>query len=249
MTDVFVPQPQSSQNHRAEIAGGNGSAAHSERTGEVPVVEATPAVPKLIGGSPPGAATLEARDACAWFGDHLALEGVFLTMEAGRVTALIGPSGCGKSTFLRLLNRMHELVPGSAMAGEILLDGDDIYGADMRAQVIRTRIGMVFQKPNPFPAMSIRENVLAGLKLTKIRCSDHDGLVEQSLQRAGLWREVRDRLGSPGARSPVGNSSGFASRGRWPLPRTCCSWTSPARLSIPRRRGASKRRSPNCART
>ena len=162
------------------------------------MVEAPRTAPALIGGSPPGAATLEARDACAWFGDHLALEGVFLTMEAGRVTALIGPSGCGKSTFLRLLNRMHELVPGSAMAGEILLDGDDIYGASTRAQVIRTRIGMVFQKPNPFPAMSIRENVLAGLKLTKIRCSDNDALVEQSLQRAGLWREVRDRLGSPG---------------------------------------------------
>ena len=199
MTDVFVPQPQSSENHRAEASSEDASAdVGTERTSEVPVVEATRVVPTLIGGSPPGAAKLEARDACAWFGDHLALEGVFLTMEAGRVTALIGPSGCGKSTFLRLLNRMHELVPGSAMAGEILLDGDDIYGADMRAQVIRTRIGMVFQKPNPFPAMSIRENVLAGLKLTKIRCSDHDGLVEQSLQRAGLWREVRDRLGSPG---------------------------------------------------
>jgi phosphate transport system ATP-binding protein len=201
VTDVFVPQPQSSENHQAATpAESVSSDVGSERTGEVPVAEAkaTRAVPTLIGGSPAGAATLEARDACAWFGDHLALEGVFLTMEAGRVTALIGPSGCGKSTFLRLLNRMHELVPGSAMAGEIFLDGDDIYGANMRAQVIRTRIGMVFQKPNPFPAMSIRENVLAGLKLTKIRCSDHDGLVEQSLQRAGLWREVRDRLGSPG---------------------------------------------------
>jgi phosphate transport system ATP-binding protein len=99
---------------------------------------------------------------------------------------------------LRLLNRMHELVPGSAMAGDILLDGDDIYGANMRAQIIRTRIGMVFQKPNPFPAMSVRQNVLAGLKLTKIRCSDQDALVEQSLQRAGLWREVRERLDSPG---------------------------------------------------
>jgi phosphate transport system ATP-binding protein len=199
MTDVFVPQPQSAQNHRAEVRGANGSGdVDPEPTGEVPEVEALREPPQLIGGPPPGAATLEARDACAWFGDHLALEGVFLTMQAGRVTALIGPSGCGKSTFLRLLNRMHELVPGSAMAGEILLDGDDIYGASMRAQVIRTRIGMVFQKPNPFPAMSVRENVLAGLKLTKIRCNDHDALVELSLQRAGLWREVRDRLGSPG---------------------------------------------------
>jgi phosphate transport system ATP-binding protein len=199
MTDVYVPRPQSSPNHRAEALGGNeGPSVGSAATAEVPVVEASPAAPKLIGGPPPGAAALEARDACAWFGDHLALEGVFLTMQAGHVTALIGPSGCGKSTFLRLLNRMHELVPGSAMAGEILLDGEDIYGANMRAQVIRTRIGMVFQKPNPFPAMSVRDNVLAGLKLTKLRCTDHDALVERSLQRAGLWREVRDRLGNPG---------------------------------------------------
>jgi phosphate transport system ATP-binding protein len=141
---------------------------------------------------------VEARDACAWFGDRLVLEGVNLSMTSGEVTALIGPSGCGKSTFLRLINRMHELMPGSAMAGDILLNDEDIYDAAVRAQVIRTRIGMVFQKPNPFPAMSVRQNVLAGLKLTKIRCSDQDALVEQSLQRAGLWREVRERLDSPG---------------------------------------------------
>ena len=153
---------------------------------------------KLIGGPPPGSATLDARDACAWFGDRLVLEGVDLVMPAGQVTALIGPSGCGKSTFLRLLNRMHELVPGAALDGEILLDGDDIYLPGRRAQEIRTRIGMVFQKPNPFPAMSIRDNVLSGLKLAKIKCTDKDGLVEQSLERAGLWKEVRDRLASPG---------------------------------------------------
>src|SRR3954454_2078486 len=105
---------------------------------------------ELQGGPPPGAATLEARDACAWFGSHLVLEGVDLVMPAGEVTALIGPSGCGKSTFLRLLNRMHELVPSAALDGKILLDGEDIYGRTHRAQEIRTRIGMVFQKPNPF---------------------------------------------------------------------------------------------------
>ncbi len=110
MTDVYVPQPQSSSNHRTEAVG-DGS-PKSEHTAEVPVVESAPAAPTLIGGSTPGPATLEARDACAWFGDHLVLEGVFLTMQAAQVTALIGPSGCGKSTFLRLLNRMHELVPG-----------------------------------------------------------------------------------------------------------------------------------------
>jgi phosphate transport system ATP-binding protein len=153
---------------------------------------------ELTGGPPPGAATLEARDACAWFGDRLVLEGVDLVMPGGEVTALIGPSGCGKSTFLRLLNRMHELVPGAALDGQILLDGADIYERGMRAQQVRMRIGMVFQKPNPFPAMTIRENVLSGLKLSRIRCDDKNGLVEQSLVRAGLWKEVRDRLDSPG---------------------------------------------------
>jgi phosphate transport system ATP-binding protein len=153
---------------------------------------------ELVGGPPPGAATLEARDACAWFGSRLVLEGVDLVMPGGAVTALIGPSGCGKSTFLRLLNRMHELVPGAALDGEILLDGDDIYERGTRPQQVRMRIGMVFQKPNPFPAMTIRENVLSGLKLSRIKCNDKDALVEQSLERAGLWREVRDRLDSPG---------------------------------------------------
>ncbi len=152
----------------------------------------------LVGGPPPGAATLEARDACAWFGSRLVLEGVDLVMPHGQVTALIGPSGCGKSTFLRMLNRMHELVPGAALDGQILLDGQDIYARGMRAQEVRLRIGMVFQKPNPFPAMSIRENVLAGLKLARVKCDDPDTLVEQSLIRASLWKEVRDRLDSPG---------------------------------------------------
>ncbi len=161
-----------------------------------PVAPRAPLV--LTGGPPPGAATLDARDACAWFGTRLVLEGVDLVMPAGQVTALIGPSGCGKSTFLRLLNRMHELVPGAALAGEILLDGADIYASGTRAQQVRLRVGMVFQKPNPFPAMSIRDNVLAGLKLARIKCSDADALVEQSLMRASLWREVRDRLHTPG---------------------------------------------------
>ena len=152
----------------------------------------------IIGGPPPGAATLEAKGACAWFGDRLVLEGVDLLMPAGQVTALIGPSGCGKSTFLRLLNRMHELIPGAALDGEILLDGEDIYATGTRAQQVRMRIGMVFQKPNPFPAMSIRENVLAGLKLARLKCDEKDDLVEQSLTRAGLWKEVRDRLDSAG---------------------------------------------------
>src|SRR6516165_6606845 len=145
-------------------------------------------------------ATLEARDITAWFGDHMVLEQVSLTMRAGEVTALIGPSGCGKSTFLRILNRMHQLVPGAALAGEVLLDGVDIYDASQRLTEARREIGMVFQKPNPFPAMSIYENVIAGLTLTgmKVKRDAKDAVVEECLTKAGLWREVRDRLRQPG---------------------------------------------------
>lgn len=143
---------------------------------------------------------LEARGISAWFGGHKVLEEVSLTMQAGKVTALIGPSGCGKSTFLRILNRMHELVPSASLAGEVLLDGDDIYDRDKKLQDARRHIGMVFQKPNPFPAMSIYDNVVSGLKLTGVRASrsDKDGLVERSLTAAGLWKEVKDRLKQPG---------------------------------------------------
>ena len=164
-------------------------------TVEVPVVRPRPT---LEGGPPSGPALLEARGACAWFGSRLVLEDVDLVMPRGQVTALIGPSGCGKSTFLRLLNRMHELVPGAALDGKVLLDGTDIYDRGMRAQQVRMRVGMVFQKPNPFPAMTVRENVLAGLKLARVRCADPESLVEWALERASLWREVRDRLDSPG---------------------------------------------------
>jgi phosphate transport system ATP-binding protein len=142
--------------------------------------------------------TLEARGVSCWFGERKVLEGVDLTFRQGVVTALIGPSGCGKSTFLRTLNRMHELVPGAGLAGEVLLDGLDVYGPGMRASEMRKRIGMVFQKPNPFPAMSIYGNVLAGSKLAGFKVDDKDGLVETSLRRAGLWTEVRGRLDSPG---------------------------------------------------
>ncbi|HEV7757869.1 MAG TPA: phosphate ABC transporter ATP-binding protein, partial [Acidimicrobiales bacterium] len=134
----------------------------------------------------------------AWYGAKHAVGDVSMDIYTNKITALIGPSGCGKSTYIRCFNRMHELVPGATLAGEVLLDGDDIYRHGIRAQQVRKRIGMVFQKPNPFPAMSIRDNVLSGLKLARVRCSNRDALVEQSLQRAGLWREVRDRLGDPG---------------------------------------------------
>jgi phosphate transport system ATP-binding protein len=141
---------------------------------------------------------LEARRVSAWFGTHKVLERVDLTMGAGEVTALIGPSGCGKSTFLRILNRMHEMVRGAALSGEVLLGGEDIYHPSQRAQEVRRRIGMVFQKPNPFPTMSVYDNVASGLKLAGIRVRDKDEVVELSLRRAGLWNEMRRRLRTPG---------------------------------------------------
>ncbi len=145
-------------------------------------------------------ATLRSEDVSAWFGQRKVLDRINLTMEPGQVTALIGPSGCGKSTFLRILNRMHELVPSASLAGKVLLDDVDIYDPTKRVTEARRDIGMVFQKPNPFPAMSIYENVIAGLKLTSIRKpkSEFDAIVEESLTKAGLWKEVKDRLDAPG---------------------------------------------------
>ena len=141
---------------------------------------------------------LRSTDISCWFGKRKVLEGINLAIPRHTVVALIGPSGCGKSTFLRTLNRMHELVPSAALAGSVYLDGKDIYGSELRPSEVRKRIGMVFQKPNPFPAMSIRENVLAGLKLTGQKPADADHLVEWALTRASLWTEVRDRLDTPG---------------------------------------------------
>jgi phosphate transport system ATP-binding protein len=153
-----------------------------------------------MGPTPGQASTLEARDISAWFGDHQVLDRVSLLMEARQVTALIGPSGCGKSTFLRILNRMHELVPSASLAGDVLLDGSDIYGLDKKLTEARRHIGMVFQKPNPFPAMSIYDNVLAGLKLTGTRKDQDakDEIVQSCLAKAGLWNEVSTRLRQPG---------------------------------------------------
>jgi phosphate transport system ATP-binding protein len=145
-------------------------------------------------------AGLEARDISAWFGTHHVLDRVSLVMEPGEVTALIGPSGCGKSTFLRILNRMHEMIGIASLAGEVLLDGEDIYDAQKKLTDARRQIGMVFQKPNPFPAMSIYDNVVASYRLTgtKISSSEKDEVVESCLTKAGLWTEVRDRLRAPG---------------------------------------------------
>lgn len=141
---------------------------------------------------------LETKNVHAWFGKHHVLSDVSLQFPERTVTGLIGPSGCGKSTFIRLLNRMHEFIPSAAMAGQVLQDGQDIYAPDVDAAAIRLKIGMVFQKPNPFPAMNIRENVLSGIKLAHLKVADHDAIVESCLTRAGLWKEVKDRLTATG---------------------------------------------------
>ena len=137
---------------------------------------------------------LEARNIYAWFGKKLVLEDISMDFAPGTVTALIGPSGCGKSTFIRILNRMHEFIPTAALAGDVLLGGKDIYGSGIDVTKIRLKIGMVFQKPNPFPSMTIKENVLSGLKLAQLKVDHQDELLENCLQRAGLWEEVKDRL-------------------------------------------------------
>lgn len=137
---------------------------------------------------------LEAKGIHAWFGSHHVLSDISIDFASGSVTALIGPSGCGKSTFIRTLNRMHEFIPSAAMAGQVLLDGVDIYAPGTDVTKIRLKIGMVFQKPNPFPSMTIGENVMSGLRLAQLKTSNKDDLIEECLQRAGLWNEVKDRL-------------------------------------------------------
>jgi phosphate transport system ATP-binding protein len=143
------------------------------------------------------AAKLEVHDLNAWYGDRQALYDVAVNVEDRSTTAVIGPSGCGKSTFLRCLNRLHEESPGSRMSGEVLLDGDDLLRADVVS--VRCRVGMVFQKPNPFPNLSVFENVAAGLRLLGVRRRDElDQAVADALEHAGLWDEVEDQLDAPG---------------------------------------------------
>ena len=145
-----------------------------------------------------------------FYGDFLAVEDVNINIEANKVTAFIGPSGCGKSTVLRTLDRMHEIIPGAHCEGEVLLEGKNLYDKDVDPVAVRRDVGMVFQRPNPFPTMSIRENVLAGVKLNnrKISKSDADDLVEWALRGANLWNEVKDRLDNPG----IGLSGGQQQR-------------------------------------
>jgi len=140
------------------------------------------------------ASTLSSENISVWFGQRQVLSDVNLVFPANKVTALIGPSGCGKSTFIRTLNRMHELIPGAGLAGSVYLDGEDIYGEETDAVSVRIKIGMVFQKPNPFPTMTIRDNILSGLRLSGRKIESADEVVETSLRRASIWNEVKDRL-------------------------------------------------------
>ncbi len=144
---------------------------------------------------------IDAIDLNVYYGSFLAVEGVNINIEPRSVTAFIGPSGCGKTTFLRTINRMHEVLPGARAEGQLLLDGEDIYGPGVDPVRVRTMVGMVFQRPNPFPTMSIRDNILAGHKLNGTRMSkgDADAIVEKSLRGANLWEEVKDRLDKPGS--------------------------------------------------
>jgi phosphate transport system ATP-binding protein len=146
------------------------------------------------------AKSIDVSDLNIYYSDFLAVEGVNMTIKARSVTALIGPSGCGKSTFLRTLNRMHEVIPGARVEGKVAVDGQSLYDASIDPVEVRRMIGMVFQRPNPFPTMSIYENVLAGLRLNNKKLSkfDADAVVERSLQAANLWNEVKDRLNKPG---------------------------------------------------
>ena len=146
------------------------------------------------------AKSITVDDLDIYYGDFLAVQGVSMTIKARSVTAFIGPSGCGKSTFLRSLNRMHEVIPGARVEGKVMVDGQSLYDSAVDPVAVRRQIGMVFQRPNPFPTMSIYENVLAGNRLNskKMKKSEADDIVERSLKGANLWNEVKDRLGKPG---------------------------------------------------
>jgi phosphate transport system ATP-binding protein len=146
------------------------------------------------------AKSIDVSDLNIYYGDFLAVEGVNMTVKSKSVTAFIGPSGCGKSTFLRSLNRMHEVIPGARVEGKVVVDGQSLYDANVDPVAVRRQIGMVFQRPNPFPTMSIYDNVLAGNRLNnkKVKKAQADEIVEKSLKGANLWNEVKDRLGKPG---------------------------------------------------
>ena len=146
------------------------------------------------------AKSIDVSDLDIYYGDFKAVEGVTMTVEPRSVTSFIGPSGCGKSTVLRTLNRMHEVIPGGRVEGSVMLDDQDLYASSMDPVAVRRTVGMVFQRPNPFPTMSIRDNVAAGLRLNGMKGKKQlEEVVERSLKGANLWNEVKDRLDKPGA--------------------------------------------------
>ncbi len=171
----------------------------AEMKSSIAGTQTTPGTPAAIQGRP--AKTLEAKGVNLFYGDFHAVENVTMTVEPNKVTALIGSSGCGKTTFLRSLNRMHELTVGARVEGEITLDGQDIYGSRVDPVQVRRLVGMVFQQPNPFPTMSVYDNVAAGLNLNsgRVKKTEKDAVVERSLRGAHLWNEVKDRLDRPGS--------------------------------------------------
>ena len=183
MTTLLLPSP---------------TAFRTARAAETPLIEATLA---SVAEEQPidRRAKIQAEGVNAWFGKTHVLKDISLDVAQRRVTALIGPSGCGKSTFIRCLNRLHEVVPGARIQGKILLDGEDIYQRGLDPVLLRRRVGMVFQRPNPFPTLSIRDNVLAGWKLAGLRPKDPEGLMEGSLRKAALWDEVKDVLNRSGS--------------------------------------------------
>ena len=173
--------------------------SHDEPTTHAPVPEVAHGAPPAPAPAGDAALPMQAIGVGAWFGRHHVVEGIDLSFPGDSVTAIIGPSGCGKSTFIRTLNRMHELVPGAHVAGRVLLGGQDVYQRGADPVAIRRAIGMVFQRPNPFPTKSIAENVYAGPRYARMRLrrGDRHTLLERTLRGAGLWDEVKNRLGAP----------------------------------------------------
>ena len=189
MTDTSEPIPSGAPDVRRPVA------ASGSKTAARPVIERQ-------------ARSVRLDNLNAYYGSNLAVHDIDLEFPANQVTAIIGPSGCGKSTMVRCINRMHEEIPGARAEGRIMLDDLDVNGPGVDVVAVRRTIGMVFQKPNPFPTMSIRDNVLAGLRLTGIKAKDADERVEKALRGAGLWEEAKDRLDSPG----IGLSGGQQQR-------------------------------------
>ena len=226
-----------------EATGGERVTTIEQQYGAPVMAQPPPAAP-ASGSAQSG---LEATNVSAWFGSHKVLERVSLSMEPGKVTALIGPSGCGKSTFLRILNRMHELFPSAALSGSVKLDGMDIYGPALRVTETRLKIGMVFQRPNPFPVHDHRAE-----RPGRSRLLGHQGgqprRPGQGVPGAGRAVEGdQNRLNEAGAPCRVASSSACASPGLWPSGPGCCSWTSRVRPSTRSRRASSRRRSGSSA--